>query len=66
MSSIRYNVFIDGKAINRSRKAGRSVQIVSISCPSIMNLLKNFDPITDRIIYIVMTVIRINTIIAWS
>ncbi len=66
MSSIRYNVFIDGKAMNRSRKAGRSVQIVSISCPSIMNLLNNFEPITDKIIYMVITVIRISTIIAWS
>ncbi len=64
MSSIKYNVFMDGKAINRSKKAGRSVQIVSISCPSIMNLLNSFDPITDKIMYIVMTVMRISTIIA--
>lgn len=66
MSSIRYSVFMDGKAINKRRKAGRSVQMVSISCPSIMNLLNNFDPITDRIIYVVIIVMRIKTIIAWS
>jgi len=57
---------MDGKAMNKSKKAGRSVQMVSISCPSIMNLLNSFDPITDKIMYIVMTVMRIKTIIAWS
>jgi hypothetical protein len=64
VSSIKYNVFIEGKAIKRSKKAGRSVQMVSISWPSIMNLLNSFDPITDRMIYMVITVIRIKTIIA--
>lgn len=66
MSSIRYKVFMEGNAMNRRSTAGRRVQIVSISWPSIMNLLNNFALITEIIIYMVMTVIRINTIIAWS
>jgi hypothetical protein len=39
VSSIRYSVFSEGKAIKINMKAGRMVQIVSISCPSMMNLL---------------------------
>jgi hypothetical protein len=66
VSSMRYNVFMDGKAINSNKTAGSSVQMVSISCPSIMNLLKTFDKITEVITYIVMIVIRISTIIEWS
>jgi len=38
VSSIKYRVFIEGRAMNNNRIAGRIVQIVSISCPSIMNL----------------------------
>jgi hypothetical protein len=52
--------------MNSKRTAGRSVQIVSISWPSIMNLLNNFALTTEMIIYIVITVIRISTIIEWS
>jgi hypothetical protein len=66
VSSIRYKVFIEGRAINSKRIAGRMVQTVSISCPSIMYLLNVFDTITDRTMYIVNTVIRIRTIMAWS
>jgi hypothetical protein len=39
VSSIKYNVFKDGRAIKINKIAGRIVQIVSISCPSITNLL---------------------------
>jgi hypothetical protein len=42
VSSIKYNVFNEGKAMKISMKAGRMVQIVSISCPSMMNLLNFF------------------------
>lgn len=52
--------------MNSKRTAGSSVQIVSISWPSIMNLLNSFALTTEMIIYMVMTVIKISTIIEWS
>jgi hypothetical protein len=66
VSSIRYKVFKEGRAINISSTAGRIVQIVSISCPSIMNLWNTFPLMIDSIRCIVMTVIKISTIIEWS
>jgi len=66
VSSIRYKVFRDGRAMKINRKAGRIVQIVSISCPSIMNLLKLFPRIIEVTKYSVKTVIKIKMIIAWS
>jgi len=66
VSSIKYRVFIDGKAINNRRTAGRIVQIVSISWPSIMNLLKDLLIMMDVIRYNVMIVIKIKIIIEWS
>jgi len=42
VSSIKYNVFSEGRAMKISIKDGRMVQIVSISCPSIINLLNFF------------------------
>ena len=66
VSSIKYNVFRDGMAINTSIKAGKTVQIVSISCPSIMNLLNDFLTIIEIIKYSVRMVIRVRMIIAWS
>jgi len=64
VSSIRYNVFRDGKAMKISKKAGRTVQIVSISCPSIMNLLKFFPNLIEETKYNVKIVIRIKIIMA--
>jgi hypothetical protein len=66
VSSIRYKVFIEGNAMNRRSTAGRRVQIVSISWPSIMNLLNSFALTTEMMMYMVITVIRISTIIEWS
>jgi hypothetical protein len=64
VSSIRYSVFSDGRAMKINRKAGKIVQIVSISCPSIMNLLKFFPKIMEVSRYNVRIVIRIRIIIA--
>lgn len=48
------------------RKAGKIVQIVSISCPSMMNLLKVLPKIMEVTRYNVKIVIKIKMIIAWS
>lgn len=64
MSSIKYNVFSEGRAIKISKNAGRIVQIVSISCPSIMNLLNLFPKIIEDTRYSVKIVIRIKIIMA--
>jgi hypothetical protein len=64
VSSIRYKVLRDGRAIKIRRKAGRIVQIVSISCPSIMNLLKFFPKIMEVTRYNVKIVIKIKIIMA--
>ena len=66
MSSIRYRVFIDGKAMNKRSTAGSRVQMVSISWPSIMYLLNTLAAMAEMMTYIVKTVIRIRTIMAWS
>jgi len=66
VSSIRYKVFKEGKAIKISMNAGRTVQIVSISCPSITNLLNLFLEIKEVTMYRVRTVINVRMIIAWS
>jgi len=65
-SSIRYKVFIEGRAMKISMVPGRIVQIDSISCPSAMNLLNFFPFIRDSIEYRVMIVISDRIIIAWS
>jgi len=66
VSSIRYNVLRDGRAMKIRRKAGKIVQIVSISCPSMMNLLKVLPKIMEVTRYNVKIVIKIKMIIAWS
>jgi len=66
LSSIRYRIFIDGSAMKTSIKAGRMVQIVSISCPSKRNLLYDDDTTGDRIMYNVRMVINVKMIIEWS
>jgi len=66
LSSIKYKFFNEGKAINTNNKDGKIVQIVSISCPSIMNLLNLLINNKDNTRYNVRTVIVINTIIVWS
>lgn len=66
VSSIRYKVFREGRAIKISSNAGRIVQIVSISCPSITNLLNFFLIISDKTRWIVRIVIKVKMIIAWS
>lgn len=64
VSSMRYNVLREGRAIKISRKAGRIVQIVSISCPSMINLLKFFPKIMEVTRYSVKIVIKIKIIMA--
>lgn len=64
VSSIRYSVFKDGIAMKINRIAGRMVQIVSISCPSMIYLLKFFPIVVDIVKYSVIIVIRIRIIIA--
>jgi len=49
-----------------SKKAGKTVQIVSISWPSATNLLNFFLNIREIIKWKVMMVISTKTIIAWS
>jgi len=66
VSSIRYSVLRDGRAIKINRNAGRIVQIVSISCPSIINLLKFFPKVMEVTRYRVKIVIKIKIIMAWS
>jgi hypothetical protein len=53
-------------AINTNIKAGRMVQMVSISCPSVVYLLNFFLSIIDSKMYPVKMVIRIKITIAWS
>jgi len=38
VSSIRYKIFREGRAMKSRKMAGMIVQMVSISCPSIVNL----------------------------
>jgi len=64
VSSIKYKVFSDGIAMKISKIAGKMVQIVSISCPSIMNLLKFFPIVVDIVRYNVIIVIRIRITMA--
>jgi hypothetical protein len=64
VSSIKYRVFRDGMAMKINIIAGRMVQIVSISCPSIIYLLNVLFIIVDSTKYIVMMVINIRMIIA--
>jgi len=66
VSSIKYRVFSEGIAMKISRTAGRIVQMVSISCPSIINLLKFFPMVVDNVKYNVIIVIKIKIIMAWS
>ena len=64
VSSIKYNVFKDGTAMNTSIRAGSTVQIVSISCPSMVNLLKDLLNNIETTIYKVKMVISIKITIA--
>jgi len=66
VSSIRYSVFREGRTIKINRIAGSKVQIVSISCPSIKNLLKFFIIAREVTKYRVRIVVRIRMIIVWS
>jgi len=66
VSSIMYSVFSEGRAIKISSKAGRIVQIVSISCPSITYLLNFLLVIKEYTKCIVRIVIKIRIIMAWS
>lgn len=66
MSSIKYKVFKEGRAIKISMKAGKIVQIVSISCPSMVYLLYFFLIIKEVTKYKVKIVIKVKIIIAWS
>jgi hypothetical protein len=63
ISSIKYNNFNDGKAINNKINAGIIVQIISIICPDkkyrLINLLKN----KINIKYVTKIVIIVKTII---
>jgi hypothetical protein len=65
-SSIMYRAFIEGRAMKINMADGRIVQIVSISCPSDMNLLNLFLTIDDAIMYRVRMVIVTRMIIEWS
>jgi hypothetical protein len=66
VSSIKYKVFREGIAMKINIKAGKIVQIVSISCPSMINLLKDLLIIIVDIIYKVKIVIKVKIIMAWS
>jgi hypothetical protein len=66
VSSIRYKIFMDGRAMKRSITAGKMVQIVSISWPSIKNLWYLFLITIEIIRFNVRIVIRIKMIIEWS
>jgi len=66
VSSIRYKIFSDGRAIKISMNAGRMVQIVSISCPSAINLLKFFISSSEVSTYKVRIVMAVIMIMAWS
>jgi hypothetical protein len=64
VSSIKYNVFKEGTAINTNIRAGRMVQMVSTSCLSIMNLLNLFLKIIEIIRYSVKITISTKITIA--
>jgi len=66
LSSIKYKFFREGKAMNTNSKDGKMVQMVSISCPSIINLLNLLTTSKDKTKYKVRTVIVIRTIMVWS
>jgi len=52
--------------MNTNSKDGKMVQMVSISCPSIINLLNLLTTSKDKTKYKVRTVIVIRTIMVWS
>lgn len=59
MSSIIYNVFMEGSAMKISINAGRIVQMVSISCPSVVylsNLIPRIKDVTKYRVIVVMTI----------
>lgn len=64
VSSIRYNVFKEGRAIKISIKAGSTVQMVSISCPSIIYLLYFLLTAKETTRYRVRIVINVKIIMA--
>lgn len=66
LSSIKYKFFKEGRAIKINKKEGRIVQMVSISCPSLINLLKFLVKNKETTKYNVKIVIVIRTIIVWS
>lgn len=65
-SSDIYKIFIDGKAKNNSKKAGRDVQKYSISWSSEKYRFKNLFDKALHIIIITKTVIRNKSNIIWS
>lgn len=65
-SSIKYKIRKDGRAMNISIKAGKIVQIISISCPSRISWLESLFNIMLVIIYKIKIVIIIKIIIEWS
>lgn len=66
VSSIKYRVFKEGRAMKINMNAGKIVQMVSISCPSMINLLNFFLSMREITRYTVRIVIRVRMIIAWS
>lgn len=65
-SSIRYRIFMDGRAITHRKKNGRTVQMISISCLSVLKLLKLFCRVGRTVKYSVRTVSRMIIVILWS
>ena len=66
ISSIKYRRRREGRARNKSTIAGRMVQIVSISCASIILLHVKEFIINDRIAYPTMAIIRVTISMVWS
>jgi len=64
VSSIRYRIFSDGRAMKISMNAGKMVQMVSISCPSAINLLKFFISNSEVNTYSVRMVMAVIMIMA--
>jgi len=55
-SSIKYRIFMDGRAITHRKKNGKIVQMISTSCLSVLKLLKLFCQVGRTVKYSVSTV----------
>lgn len=66
ISSIRYRIRNEGRAMAVRTTAGRIVQIISISCESRISLSVSVVVTMVIIIYNTRTLIKITTIKAWS